>query len=95
MPLYVERFGTTVGEVFVTAPELQERFKDRFAKIPTGAIGIYTYYQRVAQGLRQLMCGARKFSLQHISRDDIAALTPRAAEISGISLVNDIDREEV
>ena len=95
LPLYVERFGTTVGEVFVTAPELQERFKDRFANIPTGAIGIYTYYQRVAQGLRQLMCGARKFSLQHISRDDIAALTPRAAEISGISLVNDIDREEV
>ncbi len=95
LPLYVERFGTTVSEVFVTAPELQEKYKDRFAKIPTGAIGIYTYYQRVAQGLRQLMCGARKFSLEHISRDDIAALTPRAAEISGISLVNDIDREEV
>jgi len=95
LPLYVERFGTTVSEVFVTAPELHEKYKDRFAKIPTGAIGIYTYYQRVAQGLRQLMCGARKFSLEHISRDDIAALTPRAAEISGISLVNDIDREEV
>ncbi len=41
------------------------------------------------------MCGARKFSLEYISRDDIAALTPRAAEISGISLVSDIDREEV
>jgi glutamate synthase domain-containing protein 2 len=95
LPLYVERFGTTVSEIFVTAPELQEKYKDRFAKIPTGAIGIYTYYQRVAQGLRQLMCGARKFSLEHISRDDIGALTPRAAEISGISLVNDIDREEV
>ena len=95
LPLYVERFGTTVSEVFVTAPELQEKYKDRFAKIPTGAIGIYTYYQRVAQGLRQLMCGARKFSLEHISRDDIAALTPRAAEISGIPLVNDVDREEV
>jgi glutamate synthase domain-containing protein 2 len=95
LPLYVERFGTTVSEVFVTAPELQEKYKDRFPKIPTGAIGIYTYYQRVAQGLRQLMCGARKFSLEHISRDDIAALTPRAAEISGIPLVSDCDREEV
>jgi glutamate synthase domain-containing protein 2 len=95
LPLYVERFGTTVSEVFVTAPELQEKYKDRFPKIPTGAIGLYTYYQRVAQGLRQLMCGARKFSLQYISRDDIAALTPRAAEISGIPLVSDADREEV
>jgi glutamate synthase domain-containing protein 2 len=95
LPIYIERFGTTVSEVFVTAPELQERFKDRFRKLPAGAIGFYTYYQRVAQGLRQLMCGARKFGLEHISRDDIAALTPRAAEISGIPLVSDADHEEV
>jgi len=95
LPIYIERFGTTVSEVFVTAPELQERYKDRFKKLPTGAIGFYTYYQRVAQGLRQLMCGARKFSLEHISRDDIAALTPRAAEISNIPLVSDVDAEEV
>lgn len=95
LPVYIERFGTTLSEVFVTAPELQERFKDRFRKIPPGAIGLYTYYQRVAQGLRQLMCGARKFQLKYISRDDIAALTPRATEISGIPLVTDTDREEV
>ena len=95
LPVYIERFGTTVSEVFVTAPELEERFKDRFHEIPVGAIGLYTYYQRVAQGLRQLMCGARKFSLEHISRDDIAALTPRAAEITGIPLVSDVDREDV
>ncbi len=95
LPIYIERFGTTVEEIFVTAPELQERYKDRFAKIPAGAIGLYTYYQRVAQGLRQLMCGARKFSLAHISRDDIAALTPQAAKTSGIPLVTEADREEV
>jgi len=95
LPIYIERFGTTVDEVFVTAPELQERYGDRFHRIPCGAIGLYTYYQRVAQGLRQLMCGARKFALPYISRDDIAALTPRAAEISGIPLVSDTDREEV
>jgi glutamate synthase domain-containing protein 2 len=95
LPVYIERFGTTVSEVFVTAAELEERYKDRFKKLPVGALGLYTYYQRVAQGLRQLMCGARKFSLEYISRDDIAALTPRAAEITGIPLVSDADGEEV
>lgn len=94
LPVYVERFGTTVGEIFVTAPELQERYKDRFRLIPTGAIGLYTYYQRVPQGLRQLMCGARKFTLAHIARDDIAALTAEAAAASGIPLVSQVDREE-
>jgi glutamate synthase domain-containing protein 2 len=94
LPIYVERFGTTVSEVFVTAPDLQERYKDRFRLIPTGAIGLYTYYQRVAQGLRQFMCGARKFALAHIARDDIAALTAEAAAASGIPHVCEVDREE-
>ena len=41
------------------------------------------------------MCGARKFALQHIIRDDIVALTPEAAKISGIDYVIDADKEEV
>ena len=61
----------------------------------TLAIGLYTYYERLAQGLGQLMCGARKFALEHITRNDIAALTPEAARMSGIPLVSDLDAEEV
>ncbi len=95
LPIYIQRFGTTVDEVFVTSPELRQRFGDRFAKLPVGAIGFYTYYQRVAQGLRQLMCGARKFAVKYIARDDIAALTPEASRISGIPMVSDVDRHEV
>jgi hypothetical protein len=93
LPIYIERFGTTVDEVFVTAAELRNRYGDRFAKLPVGAIGYYTYYQRLAQGLRQLMAGARKFAIRYIDRDDIAALTREAAEVSGIAYVTEVDRE--
>jgi len=95
MPVYVERFGTTKDEVFVTAPELRERLGGRFNDVPTGAIGLYTYYERLAQGLKQLMCGCRKFALKHISRDDIAALTREAADVSGITYVTEVDKEQV
>ena len=94
LPIYIERFGTTVDEVFVTAAELREKYGDRFAKLPVGAIGYYTYYQRLAQGLRQLMAGARKFALRYIARDDIAALTREAAAISGVPYVTEVDQEE-
>ena len=94
LPVYIERFGTTVDEIFVSSTELRERFGDRFKKLPTGAIGFYTYYQRVAQGLRQLMAGARKFGCKYIDRSDIAALTPDSSRISGIPLVTDVDKEE-
>ena len=94
LPIYIERFGTTVDEVFVSAPELRQKFGDRFSKLPVGAIGFYTYYQRLAQGLRQLMAGARKFGIKYIDRSDIAALTPEASAISGVAMVSDVDREE-
>jgi len=95
VPVYVERFGNTAEEIFVTAPELKKKYKDRFNEIPTGAIGLYTYFHRLSQGLRQLMAGNRKFALKYISRDDIAALTQDAANISGIPYITEVDKEEV
>jgi glutamate synthase domain-containing protein 2 len=96
LPVYVERFGSTKDEIFVTAAELRHQLGDAaFDKLPTGAIGLYTYYERLAQGLRQLMAGSRKFAVDHIRRDDIAALTKEAAEISGIQYIMDVDKDEV
>lgn len=96
LPVYVERFGTTKDEIFVTATELRNRLgMEQFDQLPTGAIGLYTYYERLAQGLRQLMAGSRKFSLEHISRDDLAALTREAEAVSGIPYVMDVDHAEV
>ena len=96
LPVYVERFGDSIDDIFVTANDLRQILgDDEFEKLPTGAIGLYTYYERLAQGLRQLMCGSRKFALEYITRDDIVCLTKEAAEISGISYVMDADKKEV
>ncbi|MCX6826168.1 MAG: FMN-binding glutamate synthase family protein [candidate division Zixibacteria bacterium] len=96
LPVYIERFGNSKDEIFVTAAELRHQLGDTaFEKIPTGALGLYTYYERLAQGLRQLMAGTRKFTLNHITRDDLFALTPEASRISGIKYIMDVDKEEV
>jgi glutamate synthase domain-containing protein 2 len=94
IPVYIERFGHSKDEIFVTASVLRSELGDaEFEKIPPGALGLYTYYERLAQGLRQLMAGSRKFSLDHLSRNDIAALTREAADISGIQYIMNVDRE--
>jgi glutamate synthase domain-containing protein 2 len=95
IPVYVERFGGSAEEIFVTAPELKRRYKERFNDLPTGAMGLYTYFKRLDQGLRQLMAGGRKFALQYITRDDIAALTRDAASLSGIPYISEVDKDEV
>jgi hypothetical protein len=58
-------------------------------------VGLYTYMDRLTTGLQQLMCGARKFSLDHISRDDLVSLTQEGAMVSGLRYVMDVDRDEV
>ncbi len=95
IPVYVERFGNSKEEIFVTAPELKHRFGDRFKDLPAGAIGVYTYFERLSQGLRQLMAGARKFNPGLIARDDIASLTKEVADISRIPFITDVDKDEV
>lgn len=96
LPVYVERFGNSIDEIFVTANILRKELGDsEFESLPPGAIGLYTYYERLGQGLRQLMNGSRKFSPEFITRDDIASLTKEASDISGIQFIKDVDREEV
>lgn len=92
--VYVSRFGSTKEEVFITSSELKQKYGKRFDSLPTGAIGLYTYMKRLEQGLRQIMCGSRKFALKYITRNDIAAITPEASKISGISYIMDTDKEE-
>jgi len=95
LPVYVERFGTTRDEIFVTAGTLRRELgNEAFEKLPTGAIGLYTYYERLAQGLRQLLAGSRVFSMEHLSRNELGSLTREATEISGLPHVMDVDREE-
>jgi len=81
--------------LFAVGAELRERYGKDFSKLPAGAIGMYSYIDRLKQGLQQFMAGARKFALKHIDRNDIVALTKDSAEISGIPYVMDSDAEEV
>ncbi|MHB8157705.1 MAG: FMN-binding glutamate synthase family protein [Desulfocucumaceae bacterium] len=96
VPNEYKKYGESLDQVFVAASALREKLgTDTFNQLPVGAIGVYSYFERLAQGLRQFMCGARKFGLEHITRDDLVSLTREASEITGISYVMDADAEEV
>jgi len=95
VPAEYKKYGDTIEQVFVAAETLKTKYGKDFKDIPIGAIGMYTYYDRLATGLKQLMAGERKFALKYITRDDIFALTRESSDISGISYVMDCDREEI
>ncbi|MTI80303.1 MAG: FMN-binding glutamate synthase family protein [Firmicutes bacterium] len=94
IPAEYKKYGETLEQVFIASSTLKDKLGGEFNSLPVGAIGVYTYYERLAQGLRQFMCGSRKFGLDYITRNDIASLTKEATEISGIRYIMDVDAEE-
>ncbi len=81
--------------LFAVAAQLKERFGDQFRELPPGAIGLYSYVDRLKQGLQQLMAGARKFALGYVDRNDLVSLTREASEMSGIPYVMECDQKEI
>ncbi|MEW6203613.1 MAG: FMN-binding glutamate synthase family protein, partial [bacterium] len=94
LPKTVSQYGSTPEEIFVTYEELKKEYGKQIKDIPLGAIGIYTFCQKLSVGLKQLMAGSRNFKLSTITRDDVMALTEEAARISGIPYVMDAGREK-
>ncbi|MFH1328872.1 MAG: glutamate synthase-related protein [Candidatus Bathyarchaeota archaeon] len=94
LPKTVSKYGNTVEQIFVLYEELKERYGDAVKKIPLGAIGIYTFCQKMRVGLQQLMAGSRNFKISTISRKDLMSLTEEAEKISGIPYVMNAYKEE-
>lgn len=84
---FVEEYSSDPMMFFIKATELQNRFQNKKLgkDIPWGAVGLYTYLEdRIGEGLKQLMAGSRKFTLEVLRRDDLASLSEYASKVTGI-----------
>jgi hypothetical protein len=95
LPKTVSEFGSTPEEISVTYEKVKEIVGAQEIKnIPLGAIGIYSYADKLKVGLQQLMAGARRFNLGVIGRRDLMSLTEECAKVTGIPYLMDCYRDE-
>ena len=95
LPNTVSRFGSTVEEIFVNYEDVKNMVgANEMKNIPLGAIGIYSYCDKLKVGLQQLMAGARCFSTPVITRRELMSLTEECAKVTGIPYLMDAYREE-
>lgn len=90
LPKAYARFGSTIEEVFAELRILKAEYGDEASNIPTGAIGLYSYLNRVSVGLKQFMALNRKFALRYIDQEDIVPLTELAAKTTGLATYDEI-----
>jgi len=91
---FARKYGETPDKFFILADDLRAKYGDKVGKeIPWTAVGLYTYLERIKDGLKQLLAGARKFRVDMIDRSDLASLDPLAAEVTGIPMIHEVDKE--
>jgi glutamate synthase domain-containing protein 2 len=95
LPKTVSQYGSSVEEIFVSYESVKDRVGSaEISNIPLGAVGIYSYADKIKVGLQQLMAGARCFNVSSISRRELMSLTEECTKVTGIPYVMDAYREE-
>ena len=88
------QFGSTPEEIFVNYEDVKNLVgSDTMKTLPLGALGIYSYTQKLKVGLQQFMAGARCFSVPSITRRELMSLTEECAKVTGIPYLMDAYRK--
>ena len=88
-PKEYQAFGNTKEEIFACIRELKLDY-DNAQDLPAGAVGVYSYINRIAAGTKQLLALNRKFDIKYIDRSDIFPLTGLAAHVTGLDTYEDV-----
>ncbi|NCD11664.1 MAG: FMN-binding glutamate synthase family protein [Epsilonproteobacteria bacterium] len=81
VPKHLERYGQTKETLFRHLPELRGMYGKEADRIPLGAIGAYSYLQKIAFGVRHFAALNRKFDVKYIDKKDVIPMTRDAKDI--------------
>ena len=91
LPAAVSKYGKSAEEIFTCYQDVEKKVgKAGMKDIPLGAVAIWSLVDKLSAGLQQLMCGARKFTLDEVSRADIASGNRETERETGIGFITDI-----
>jgi glutamate synthase domain-containing protein 2 len=75
VPAHLQSFGSTVEELFGDLPDLRALYGKEANGFSTGAIGVFSYLNKIAFGIRHFGALNRKFDVSLFDRSDLVPLT--------------------
>ena len=81
VPKHLEAYGVTKETLFQHLPELRGIYGEEADHMSSGAIGAYSYLQKIAFGIRHFAALNRKFDVKYINKEDVIPMTKEAKEI--------------
>lgn len=89
VPKHMERLGGTVEELFADLADLRFLYGKAADDFSLGAVGVYSYLNKIAFGLRHFGALNRKFDLNLWDKNDLIPLTGEAKAILAGSWFDD------
>lgn len=78
VPKRFQSYGSNIEEIFLDLPDLRALYGTRANTFPTGAIGVFSYLNKIAFGLRHFATLNRKFNISLLNKSDLIPLTGEA-----------------
>lgn len=78
IPEHLRAYGNTVEDIFEDLADLRALYGKKANEFPTGAIGVFSYLNKIAFGVRHFAALNRKFDVACFDRSDLIALTSGA-----------------
>jgi len=81
IPPHLKKYGSTVEEIFADLPDLRAIYGTEADHFSPGAIGVFSFLNKIAFGVRHFGALNRKFDLRLFDRTDLIPLTAAAREL--------------
>ena len=80
-PKRYSQYGSSIEEIFGDLPDLRAIYGKKANLFSPGAIGVFSYLNKIGFGLQHFSALNRKFNLNLLNRSDLIPLTQAAKEI--------------
>lgn len=81
IPKNMEKFGNTVEELYGDLADLRSIYGEQADKFSLGAVGVFSYLNKIAFGIKHFAALNRKFDISYLDRSDLIPLTVSAKDI--------------
>ncbi len=81
IPKNIRKFGSTVEELYGDLPDLRAVYGKQADNFSLGAVGVFSYLNKIAFGLKHFAALNRKFDISYLNKSDLIPLTSAAKDL--------------
>ena len=81
VPKNLKRYGDTIEEIYGDLADLRAIYGKEANNFSLGAVGVFSYLNKIALGVKHFAALNRKFDISYLDRSDLIPLTRDARDL--------------